>query len=191
MNKRKRNQLILVCVIFIVILAAYLGFKYYMNHLPEEEENVITVLDIDTSQVTEIGITNGEETMDLEKDGDTWKCLEDDTFLVDTDMLQTFLDAAGTITSELMIEEVTDMDQYGLEKPSISIALQWDSNLYMIHIGDQNTVAGGCYYLRMNDENTVYTISSYQYNALNKTKEDFAAEEEEEETESESESVNG
>ena len=190
MNKRKKKQLIFIFVCFTVILAAYLGSKYYHNHLPvDDEEDEISVLDIDTSLVNEIGITNGEETINLQKDNDTWKCVDDEDFTIDSTKLQVFLDAAGSITSELKIENVTDMSQYGLDHPSLSISLQWDSNLYTIYIGDRNTVAGGVYYLKINDEDTVYTIENYKYNMLNKTKEDFAAEEETETAEEESDSA--
>ena len=190
MNKRKKKQLIFIFVCFTVILAAYLGSKYYQNHLPvDDEEDEISVLDIDTSLVNEIGITNGEETINLQKDNDTWKCVDDKDFTIDSTKLQVFLDAAGSITSELKIENVTDMSQYGLAHPSLSISLQWDSNLYTIYIGDRNTVAGGVYYLKINDEDTVYTIENYKYNMLNKTKEDFAAEEETETAEEESDSA--
>lgn len=190
MNKRKKKQLIFIFVCFTVILAAYLGSKYYQNHLlVDDEEDEISVLDIDTSLVNEIGITNGEETINLQKDNDTWKCVDDKDFTIDSTKLQVFLDAAGSITSELKIENVTDMSQYGLDHPSLSISLQWDSNLYTIYIGDRNTVAGGVYYLKINDEDTVYTIENYKYNMLNKTKEDFAAEEETETAEEESDSA--
>ena len=190
MNKRKKKQLIFIFVCFTVILAAYLGSQYYQNHLPvDDEEDEISVLDIDTSLVNEIGITNGEETINLQKDNDTWKCVDDKDFTIDSTKLQVFLDAAGSITSELKIENVTDMSQYGLDHPSLSISLQWDSNLYTIYIGDRNTVAGGVYYLKINDEDTVYTIENYKYNMLNKTKEDFAAEEETETAEEESDSA--
>lgn len=190
MNKRKKKQLIFIFVCFTVILAAYLGSQYYQNHLPvDDEEDEISVLDIDTSLVNEIGITNGEETINLQKDNDTWKCVDDEDFTIDSTKLQVFLDAAGSITSELKIENVKDMDQYGLDHPSLSISLQWDSNLYTIYIGDRNTVAGGVYYLKINDEDTVYTIENYKYNMLNKAKEDFAAEEETETAEEESDSA--
>ena len=115
--------------------------------------------------------------------------MDDEDFTIDSTKLQVFLDAAGSITSELKIENVTDMSQYGLDHPSLSISLQWDSNLYTIYIGDRNTVAGGVYYLKINDEDTVYTIENYKYNMLNKTKEDFAAEEETETAEEESDSA--
>ena len=190
MNKRKKKQLIFIFVCFTMILAAYLGSQYYQNHLPvDDEEDEISVLDIDTSLVNEIGITNGEETINLQKDNDTWKCVDDKDFTIDSTKLQVFLDAAGSITSELKIENVTDMSQYGLDHPSLSISLQWDSNLYTIYIGDRNTVAGGVYYLKINDEDTVYTIENYKYNMLNKTKEDIAAEEETETAEEESDSA--
>ena len=80
------------------------------------------------------------------------------------------------------------MSQYGLDHPSLSISLQWDSNLYTIYIGDRNTVAGGVYYLKINDEDTVYTIENYKYNMLNKIKDDFAVSEEGETESAEEES---
>lgn len=181
MNRSKRTQLIIICSAFIIILAAYLGFRYYMNHLPEkeEEEADITVTAVDTSLITKIGVINGTDSFQLQKEEDTWKCLEDDTFSADADKLQAFLEAAGNITSELMIEDVTDMSQYGLEKPAVTISLQWDGGLYHIKIGDQNTVIGGDYYIRINEESTVYTIDSLLYDSLNKEKEDFELTEEE------------
>lgn len=69
-NQKKKKQLIFVCVCFVVILTAYLGFRYHMNHLTEnaeDEEDIISVLDIDTSLVTEIGITGGEENIIMQK----------------------------------------------------------------------------------------------------------------------------
>lgn len=186
MNQKKKKQLIFICACFIIILATYLGYRYYSDHLPEDTldaENEISVLDIGTSLITEIGITGGGKNLNIQKDGDTWKCLDDEVFAIDSTKLQVFLDAAGNITSKLEIEDVTDMSQYGLDNPSLSISLQWDSNLYTIHIGDQNTVADGVYYLNINDENTVYTIENYKFNMLNKTKEDFEVEDEAEEAE--------
>lgn len=184
MNNKKKIQLIVLGIIFVTILAVYFGFDYYMKHLPETEEEgaeKITVLDIDSSLVKEIGIIREGETLNLQKEEEIWKCADDETFTVDADKIQSFLDASGNITSELMIENVTDMSQYGLDDPSLSITLQWDSNLYTIKIGDQNTLADGCYYLRLNDENTVYTINSSEFYSLNKTGEDFRAVTEEEE----------
>ncbi len=178
MNNKKKIQLIVLGIIFAIILAVYLGFDYYMKHLPEtteEEAEKITVLDIDSSLVKEIGIIREGETINLQKEQEIWKCMDDESFTVDADKIQSFLDASGSITSELMIENVTDMSQYGLDEPSVSITLQWDSNLYTIKIGDQNTLADGCYYLSLNDENTVYTINSSKFYSLNKTGDDFRA----------------
>ena len=84
-----------------------------------------------------------------------------------------------------MIPNVTDFDQYGLTDSENTISLQWDEDLYVITIGDQNSNAGGFFYVRVNDEDTVYTIESSVRYALEKTMDDFAASEADSETETE------
>ena len=84
-----------------------------------------------------------------------------------------------------MIPDVTDFDQYGLTDSENTISLQWDDDLYVITIGDQNSNAGGLFYVRVNDEDTVYTIESSVRYALEKTMDDFAASEADSETETE------
>lgn len=176
MYKKKRIWLAVTLAIFVIILAAFLGFQYYMEHLPEaadDDKNRIAVTEIDTSLVTEIGIISEKGSIELQKEDNKWICLNDEACSLDTEKIEQFLDNAGSITSELKIENVTDMSQYGLDNPAINITLKWSSNLYTIKIGDFNAMAG-CYYLSVNDEAIVYTIDNSLYYSLDKAKDDFA-----------------
>lgn len=184
MNKKKKRQLMGICAAFVVILAVYLGFGYYQSHKPEETEAAITVTDMDSALITAVSVSTETGSVTFEKDGDAWLCPEDEEFSVDTEQLQTFLDAAVSITSDVMIENVTDMGQYGLEDGAVVISLQTDEGTYEIKIGDQNTLIGS-YYLCIGGEDRVYTIDSLQYYSLNREKEDFEAEEVEAEEEAE------
>ena len=177
MNKRKKVQLAFVCIVFILILGAYLSFRYYMNHLPEEAEETAETyeaINIDTSLVTEIGIISGNGTVNLQKTGDEWLCIDNEEEKIDSAKVESFLSSAGQISSELKIEEVDDMSEYGLDNPSINITLQWDNNLYVIKTGDYNSITG-YYYLSVNDDNNVYTIDGSLYYSLNKALEAFIA----------------
>lgn len=178
MNKKKQRTLILLIVAFLTLLAGYLGYGYYEKNYQEEEETVTEkVLDIDSSKVTEIGIIQGDTSVNLKKEGNTWKSADDDSVTIDVDKVDSFLTDACDIPASLVIPDVTDFDQYGLTDSENSISLQWDSELYVITIGDQNSSAGGFFYVRVNDEDTVYTIESSVRYALEKTTEDFAADE--------------
>ena len=159
-----------------------------MEEMEETAQEVTyAATDIDTAQVTEIGIIKSDETINLSQESGEWKLKEDENFEVDKEVVESFLSDAGNITSDRMIEDVEDFSEYGLEYPVLNITLQWDSNMYLIKVGDYNTVVG-CYYISVNDENTVYTISTSQYYALDKTLNDFEKiQEETSETASETE----
>lgn len=186
MNKRKKAQLIFVCIVFVFILAAYLGFRYYMSHLPEEPEDTAETyeaISIDTSLVTEIGIISDNGTVNLQKSEDGWQCIDNEEEKIDSEKVSDFLSSAGQISSELKIEEAPDMSEYGLDNPAINISLQWDDNLYVIKVGDYNSITG-YYYLSVNDESNVYAINGTLYYSLNKELADFIEEtDESEETE--------
>ena len=186
MNKKKKRNLILLIVLFLALMAGYLGYGYYKeNHQAEEEQVAAKVLEIDSSKVTEIGITQGETSVNLKKEGDVWTSADDDSITIDSDKVESFLTDACEIPADLVIPDVTDFDQYGLTDSENTISLQWDDDLYVITIGDQNSNAGGFFYVRVNDEDTVYTIESSVRYALEKTMDDFAASEADSETETE------
>ena len=186
MNKKKKRNLILLIVLFLALMAGYLGYGYYKeNHQTEEEPVTAKVLEIDSSKVTEIGITQGETSVNLKKEGDVWTSEDDDSISIDSDKVESFLTDACEIPADLVIPDVTDFDQYGLTDSENTISLQWDDDLYVIIIGDQNSNAGGFFYVRVNDEDTVYTIESSVRYALEKTMDDFAASEADSETETE------
>jgi len=182
MNKIRKIRLLAMLLCLVLVVAAYLAIS--RNRIEEDtgeqEPESYSVIDIDTANVTQIGIISSDNTTNLIREGDQWKLLEDDTVLIDGDSIDSFLNAAGNIVSETRIEKVEDFVQYGLEDPVLNITLQWDSNMYNLKVGDYNSMIS-CYYIRLNEENTVYTISSSVFYALNKSLEDFEADIEEDE----------
>lgn len=187
MNKKKRTQLIILCMIFLIVVIAFIALKIYQKNVPEEvqeETDIYQVLSADASEVTEIGIITEEETTNLIKESDIWKCLDDESVEIDSSLVENFLENICLLTSDTRIENVEDMSQYGLDEPTISVTIQWDSNMYTIKLGDYNSMITS-YYISINDENTVYTADSSIYYTLNKSLNSFekvaATEENEEE----------
>lgn len=175
MNKKRKTQLIILCTVFLLVAAAFILLKIYQKNVPEEvpeEAAAYQVLDVEPSLVTEIGIITEEETTNLIRENGTWKCLEDEDFALDGDLIEAFLENICHLTSDLQIENAEDLSQYGLDTPVISVTLQWDSNMYTLKLGDYNSMISS-YYVGVNDEPTVYTGDSSLYYTLNKSLEDF------------------
>lgn len=178
MNKKRKKQLILLCIFFLLLLLAFVALKLYQKNKPEEakEDESYQVMQIDASQVTKITIATNIETIDLIKEDGSWRCLQDENTEIDSARIDTFLGQAGSVTSNIRIESVEDMSEYGLESPGLQITLQWGDNLDTIKVGDYNSVIN-CYYINKNDDPIVYTADSSFYDALNKSLDDFKAEE--------------
>lgn len=176
MNKKRKIKLLLLLALLVIIVIAYV----VLQKNPIKDENVETeteteiypVTEIDTALVTSIGTINNGESIDFTKRNGIWYLDGDDLFSVDEDKIESYLDSAGNITSDTCIENVSDLSEYGLDDPVLNLTLQWDENMYLIKVGDYNSVISS-YYVCVNDENTIYTITSSQYYSLNKALEDF------------------
>lgn len=179
MNKKKKGQLLALLLLLLAVAAAFITVKISQQDDSEEmaasEEETFPVTQIDSSQVKEIGIINGEETVNLIREGEEWKCREEvssEEVSIDSSLVENFLAKACQIIASEKIEDVTDLSQYGLKEPAVNITLQWDDNMYIIKLGDYNSIIGS-YYLSINEEPVVYTVDSSVYYGLNKHPGDF------------------
>lgn len=176
MNKKRKIKLLVLFALLLIVIIVYILLQKNpvkdKNAEVEEETEAYSVTEIDTTLVTSIGIINKEESIDFTKHNGTWYLDGDDTFSVDEDKIESYLDAAGNITSDTCIENVTDFSAYGLDDPVLNLTLQWDSNMYSLKVGDYNSVIGS-YYISVNDDTTIYTINSSQYYSLNKALDNF------------------
>lgn len=183
MNKKKKLQLFTLLLLLLAVAAAFIAVKTNQQSPSEEEETLeeetFPVTQIDSSKVKEIGIIGREETVNLIKEGQEWKCREEasseassEEVSIDSSLVEDFLTKASQITASEKIEDVTDLAQYGLKEPAVNITLQWDDNMYIIKLGDYNSIIGS-YYLSLNEEMVVYTVDGSVYYGLNKKLEDF------------------
>ena len=76
MNEKRKKQLLFLVIFFCLLLAAFVAIKIYQSGARESEETdeeSCLVMQIDPSQVKEIGIINGTESINLSKRGQEWK----------------------------------------------------------------------------------------------------------------------
>ena len=183
MNKQKKQTLILL-IALVIVVGLFLLFKYVIDLEPEEEEDEGTVLwDIDKDSVTYLYFTGSEEDIELTLDGETWVLTGHEEEDIDSSVISS---AMGYIDDVTALEELGTLDNlsdFGLEEPSNVIKFTADGTDYVLTIGDYNSNASG-YYIQINEDPTVYVWDKTKYLPFDsKTWEDFVAEEEEEETE--------
>lgn len=178
--KKQKIQMLVLLAILVVLAAGFLGIRQYNQMQSEEpqEETGITVVDIAAEDIVRFSYDYEDVTYTFEKEEDTWYAAEDHSLnLVQTSVNSMITDVAPFI-AEQVIENVTDMSQYGLAQPARTISFETASESYIFYVGDFNDVSS-VYYLCRPSETTVYVVPALTVNRFNRTLEELVEEEEE------------
>lgn len=176
--RKQKKQLLIMLLVLVLLVAGYVAIRFYnSNSASKDSADEVSVLEIPEESIASITYDYNDVTYELVKEGDEWTYPADATVDIDESKMNPLLLAVESITSDTMIENVADMEQYGLNNPARTVTVGTQGgDTYTILMGDQNAVINA-YYLCMNGENTVYTVQGYRYTNFDKTPWDLAVEE--------------
>lgn len=154
--KRGKKLLLLTLVLVVVAGAALAALKFMPDEEVEETES-ISVLTLDAESITGLAWSYGDESLSFVCDGSVWSYSEDADFPLDTSYMSAMTSAVSDISAEKVIEEVSDLAEYGLDEPVCSITVTAEAET-TIDIGDETSL-DGLRYVSIGDGN-VYLVSS-------------------------------
>ncbi|MBD5445114.1 MAG: DUF4340 domain-containing protein [Lachnospiraceae bacterium] len=167
--KKQKIQLLVMVGALLVLLAAFFCVKIYNSHLEEQEslesEPKYTVLDLDENDVNVFSFDNEYGRYSFEKSNDDegnirWVCLEEADLNLDSDKVSSVLNSALFIQADTCIEDVSDLEQYGLADPAVSVSITTgNGESYTLLCGDYNGITSK-YYLGLDGESVVYALDS-------------------------------
>lgn len=179
--KKKGLPLLTGIVVLILLLVLYMVLIRQNAKIAEEESDTpVKVMKLESEDVTMVQfmLDGNEETFTLEND--TWSLASDTSFKVDSSKISTLLDSVTGMAATRILEDVTDLTEYGFDQPVQTITLTAaDGSVYTICWGSSNDVTGDDYVYVKENENRVYTIDCSILDSLGDTIEDYRAEEEE------------
>ncbi len=181
--KRQRVQILALAVVLLALAGVFLGIRYFNQvqaQKPAEEEEAITVINPAEEDVRVMSYTYEGETITFELDGDTWYDAGDHSRKLRQYMLSVMAGEVAPLTAERKIENVTGLEQYGLEQPQATVTVETTEKSYTWYIGDKNTVTGD-YYVSLPDDNTVYMVPATVVSRFQRPVEDLYDEEAESE----------
>ena len=182
--KRQRAQLLILVVVLCALAAAFFGIRQY-NKLqaqkPAEEEESIFVIDALKEDVTAFSYDYEGEIYSFEKEDETWYAAEDHSLNIKQTRMTSMLGGVMPLTATQIIENVTDLEQYGLVTRQKTITLETEGASYILYVGDKNELTSS-YYVSLPSTDIVYVVSSSAINRFNYALEDLIEEEEESST---------
>ena len=186
--KKQRKQIVVLLVILIVLAVLFLCVKQYNKAQAEKpvESDKQIILDVNSDDIVRYSYDYEGETYTFEKEDDTWYYADDHSVKLLQYRTGNMTEGVAPLEVTQVIENVSDLSQYGLTEPQRTISYETATGSYILYVGDKNEVTGS-YYVSMPSETTVYVGAATDSNKFNTSLEDLIDTSEEESAETSSE----
>lgn len=175
--KKQQKQIWMLLAVLVIFVSAFFGIKKYNQvqaEKPEEPEGTV-ILDVKSEDVIRYTYDYEGETYTLEKEGDTWYAANDHTLNLYQYRAGSLTEGVAPLVATQIIENVSDLAQYGLKEPQRTISYETSTGSYTIYVGDRNSVTAS-YYVSLPSESKVYVVGADAITKFNVALEDMVNE---------------
>ena len=177
--KKKQRQMIGMLLALVVLAAAFLGIRQYNKNASSTtsttEDTQETILDVNSDDITSFSYVYNGETYSFEKEDDTWYYADDHSLNLKQERIKAMILKVAPLKVNQVIENVTDMSQYGLANPERTIQYETADRSVIINIGNLNSMTSQ-YYIAFPSEMKVYVVTTNVVTGFNYTLEDLVEE---------------
>ena len=163
----------------VVLAAAFLGIRQYNKNASSAasttEDTQETVLDVNSDDITSFRYVYEGETYAFEKKDETWYYTDDHSLNLNQERIKAMILKVAPLKADQVIENVTDMSQYGLADPERTIQYETADRSVIINVGNLNSMTSQ-YYVAFPSEMKVYVVATNVVTGFNYTLEDLVEE---------------
>ena len=163
----------------VVLAAVFLGIRQYNKNASSAtsttEDTQETVLDVNSDDITSFSYVYEGETYAFEKKDETWYYTDDHSLNLNQERIKAMILKVAPLKADQVIENVTDMSQYGLADPERTIQYETADRSVIINVGNLNSMTSQ-YYIAFPSEMKVYVVTTNVVTGFNYTLEDLVEE---------------
>lgn len=163
----------------VVLAAAFLGIRQYNKNIASAtsttEDTQETVLDVNSNDITSFRYVYEGETYAFEKKDETWYYTDDHSLNLNQERIKAMILKVAPLKADQVIENVTDMSQYGLADPERTIQYETADRSVIINVGNLNSMTSQ-YYIAFPSEMKVYVVATNVVTGFNYTLDDLVEE---------------
>lgn len=184
--EKQKKQLIIICILLAVFVAAYFGLKALQTKEQEKEKQktdseTVTAVSVNEKELNSFSYLTGGVSLTFEKAEGTWYYQEDHGIKIDQEGIKAMLSAVSSITTTTAKLEDADLAEFGLEPPVNTLVFHTTEGIYTVTLGMKNQVTGE-YYVKNSESDAAYLIAADLNTTFSKTVEELTAKEEEADT---------
>lgn len=188
--KKQGKQLCILGGLLVLCLLLFGGAKLLnakqssdQEEAARQESESLQVHTLAKDTICKISYEYEGYTIVLVKEDSLWKAQGEPDRNLKTTYITTMTNQLAAVDAQTVIEDVTDLEQYGLAEGYRTISCETtEGETFTYYLGDQNGITGNFYIRLPEEETTVYAVSNLYSNAFSYSLEDLT--EVEEETES-------
>lgn len=177
--KKKQRQMIGMLLALVVLAAAFLGIRQYNKNASSAtsttEDTQETVLDVNSDDIISFRYVYEGETYAFEKEDDTWYYADDHSLNLNQERIKAMILKVAPLKADQVIENVTDMSQYGLADPERTIQYETADRSVIINVGNLNSMTSQ-YYIAFPSEMKVYVVATNVVTGFNYTLDELVEE---------------
>lgn len=159
--EKKKKQMLLLLAVFVLLLILLFVVKMVNQNQAEklaQEKEAARIFVTDMENISYISYHTGSEEMTFEKQEDSWICVLDPDFPLDSYYPNLMADAFGNLEAVRELEEVDDAADYGMDEPIYTVNLKdEEQGEEILYFGN---ASGEDYYMMVESTGKIYTVSS-------------------------------
>ncbi|HLK48134.1 MAG TPA: DUF4340 domain-containing protein [Bryobacteraceae bacterium] len=160
-------------IIAVAVLAVLGGATWWSNkkqaQASKSTDTTTKILSIPSDQFQEIRLKKPAETIDVTGGPGKWRLTQPEALPADPDTVGSLITTLGGLNADAVVEDkASDLTPYGLKEPALDVQIvKKDGKTDDLMIGDETPTGSGNYAKLANDPR-VFTIATYNKNAIDK-----------------------
>lgn len=164
-----------------VLLAIFAGLFWWLNKReasatkPPVTPTTTKIVDVPQDQIQSLTIDKlGSEPIELKRTGTKWSITGAKALPADQDAVSNLVSTFASLNADKLLEDkATNVDPYGLTKPSLSVtATKKDGKTVKVLVGDETPTNSGSY-AELAGDPRVFIVASYNKTSLDKSENDL------------------
>lgn len=159
----KRTPKLLLMILLLLVLVSMCLIVRSCDEEVEDEPEVTTLYDasdIDGDTVSALIVKNENGDFSFEKSGDSWIIADAPTLEIQSDVVAQLAQSMIDVTGTNRIENVSDLSQYGLDEPRITVTVTDKNGEETYRFGNYNSMISAYYFCSEQNPTYVFTVES-------------------------------
>jgi Na+-transporting NADH:ubiquinone oxidoreductase subunit NqrC len=182
--KKQRKQFVILAILLVLCVLVWVIVSAVIKKNEKKQESIEEadlesrkLCPVEVEDITELSYYYEDTKLTLKLDGDQWICEGNEEVDIDETSINTMLTALTGLAYTEQIEDAEELSEYGLETPQNTVSIKTTDGEYTFYLGDENSYTGD-YYVMVEGDTSVYTVSTNISAYFSYSLEDITAEEE-------------